>query len=108
MSSWTRLKLCPSSTAAAPGSARSVLAGDRGVGEEAEERPDALAAVRAGPVEREVVADHLVQPVGRRVAVLDEADDLAFGVGDELGEVEIGRASWSSWRAVYTKRVRCR
>ena len=67
-----------------------VIAGDRGVGQQAEEGTDALAAVRAGPVEREVVADHLVQAVGRGIAVLDEADDLAFGVGDELGEVQIG------------------
>ena len=85
-----------------------MVAGDRGVGEEAEERPDALAAVRAGPVEREVVADHLVQPVGRRIAVLDEADDLAFGVGDELGEVQIAGSVVVIVAPVYTKRVRCR
>ena len=46
-----------------------VVAGDAGVGEEAEERPDPLAARCPGPVEGEVVADHLVQPVGRRIAV---------------------------------------
>ena len=68
-----------------------VLARDRGVGQEAEQRPHALAAVRARAVEREVVADHLVQAVGRRVAVPDEAQDLAFGVGDELGQVEVGQ-----------------
>ena len=68
-----------------------VLAGDAGVGQQAEERPHPLAAGRARAVEREVVADHLVQPVGRRIAVADEADDLALRVGDERGEVDIGR-----------------
>ena len=68
-----------------------VVAGDRRVREEAQERSDALAAVPTLPVEREMVADHLVQPVGGRVAVADEPDDLAFGVGDELREVEIRR-----------------
>ena len=67
-----------------------VIARDRGVRQQAEERADPLAAVRAGPIEREVVADHLVQAVGRRIAVLDQPDDLAFGVGDELGEVQLG------------------
>ena len=59
-----------------------VLAGDRGVGEEAEERPHPLAR---GPraVEAQVVADHLVHAVGRRVAVRDEAEDLRLDVGDE-------------------------
>ena len=75
-----------------------VLAGDAGVGEEAEERPHPLAARRARAVEREVVADHLVQPVGRRVAVRDEADDLALGVGDEGGEVDVRAWRSSSWR----------
>ena len=82
-----------------------VVAGDRGVREQAEERPDPLAAVRARAVEREVVADHLVQAVGRRIAVLDEPDDLAFGVGDELGEVEVGERVVIV-APVYTKRVR--
>ena len=50
-----------------------VLAGDAGVGEQAEQRPHPLAARRARPVEAEVVADHLVQPVGRRVAVARRA-----------------------------------
>ena len=67
-----------------------VLAGDAGVGEQAEQRPHPLAARRPRPVEREVVADHLVQPVGRRIAVLHEADDLALGVGDQGGEVDVG------------------
>ena len=68
-----------------------VLAGDAGVGEQAEQRPHPLAARRARAVEREVVADHLVQPVGRRIAILHEPDDLALGVGDEGGEVDVGR-----------------
>ncbi len=68
-----------------------VLARDRGVGQETEQRPHPLAAVRPRPVEREVVADHLVQPVGRRVAVPDEAQDLRLGVGDELGQIEVGQ-----------------
>ena len=88
MSSWTRLKLWPSSTAAAPGRARLVLAGDRGVGEEAEERAHALAGRRPGSVEPEVVADHLVDAVGRRIAVADERQDLVLGRRDELGELE--------------------
>ena len=45
-----------------------VLAGDAGVGEQAEQRPHPLAGRRARAVEREVVADHLVQPVGGRIA----------------------------------------
>ena len=48
------------------GQGLAVVAGDRGVGEQAEEGPHALAAAGARAVEREVVADHLVQPVGRR------------------------------------------
>ena len=67
-----------------------VIARDRGVRQQAEQRADPLAAIRAGAVEREVIADHLVQAVGRRIAVLDQPDDLAFGVGDQLGEVQLG------------------
>ena len=66
-----------------------VVAGDAGVGEQAEQRSHPLAARRPRPVECEVVADHLVQPVGRRIAVLHEADDLALGVGDQGGEVDV-------------------
>ena len=69
---------------------RLVLAGDRGVGEEPEERPHPLAGRRAGPVEPEVVADHLVDAVGRRIAVPDERQDLVLGRGDQLGEVVAG------------------
>ena len=43
---------------------RAVVAGDRRVGEQAEERPHPLAARRAGAVEPEVVADHLVHARG--------------------------------------------
>ena len=67
-----------------------VVAGDAGVGEQAEQGAHPLAARRPGPVEGEVVADHLVQPVGRRIAVAHEADDLALGVGDEGGEIDVG------------------
>ena len=68
-----------------------VIAGDRRVGEKAEEGTNALAAAGARTIEREVVADHLVQAVGRRIAVLYEADDLRLRVGDELFEVQIGQ-----------------
>ena len=68
-----------------------VVAGDAGVGEQAEQRSHPLAARRPRPVECEVIADHLVQPVGRRIAVLHEADDLALGVGDQGGEVDVRR-----------------
>ena len=82
-----------------------VIARDRGVGQEAQQGTDPLAAARAGPIERKVVADHLVEAVGGRIAVLDQPDDLAFGVGDELGEVQLGERR--GHRApVYTKRVR--
>ena len=36
-----------------------------------------------------MIADHLVQPVGRRVAILHEPDDLRLGIGDERREVEL-------------------
>ena len=68
-----------------------VLAGDARVGQQTEQRPHPLAARGTRTVEREVVADHLVEAVGRGIAVLDEADDLALGVGDQLGEVDLGR-----------------
>ena len=84
-----------------------MIAGDRCVREQPEQGSDALAAVATLPVEREVVADHLVQPVGGRVAVLDEPDDLAFGVGDELREVQI-RSRRSSRRQCTPKRVQCK
>src|SRR5688572_5684701 len=67
-----------------------VITGDRGVCQEPEQRADPLATVRTRAIERQVVADHLVQTVGRRIAVLDQPDDLAFGIGDELGEVQVG------------------
>ena len=72
-----------------------VLAGDRGVGEQPEQRTHALAAPGPRAVEAQVVADHLVHARGRRVAVLDDAQDLGLGVGDEDGEVEVAaRRSW--------------
>ena len=86
---------------------RAVIARDRRVGQEAEQGPDPLAAGRAGPIEGQVVADHLVQAVGRRIAVLDEADDLAFGVGDEPARsrsVEIVVIVRQCTRNVYARR----
>ena len=71
------------------GECLAMVAGDRGIGQQAEQRPHPLAAVGALPVERQVVADHLVQAVGRWVAIADESDDLAFGVGDEVVEVQV-------------------
>ena len=67
-----------------------MVAGDRGVGEEAEQRPHALAG-RAGAVQPEVVADHLVHARGRRVGARDDAQDLRLRVGDELRDVRAGR-----------------
>ena len=67
-----------------------VVAGDRGVGEEAQERPHPLAG-RARAVQPEVVAAHLVDAGGRRVRALDEAQDLRLRVGDQLGDVRAGR-----------------
>ena len=88
MSSWTSEKLWPSSTAAAPGEGALVFAGDARVGEEAEQGPHPLAAGRAGAVEGQVIADHVVQTVGGRIAVADQPGDLALGVGDESGEID--------------------
>ena len=70
------------------GQGRLVLAGDRGVGQQPEQRPHPLAG-RAAAVEAEVVADHLVQAPGRRVVVADEAQDLVLGGGDQGGEIEL-------------------
>ena len=89
MSSWTSEKLWPELDRRGARQRAPVLAGDAGVREQAEQRSHPLAARGARAVEREVVADHLVQAVGRRIAVPDEPDDLALGVGDELGEVDI-------------------
>ena len=81
-----------------------VLAGDTRVREEPQERSHALAAGRAGAVEGQVIANHLVQTVGGRVPVLHEAHDLGLGVGDEGGEVDVRDGSRHRG-AVYTKRV---
>ena len=85
-----------------------MVAGDRGVGEQAEQRPDALAARGPGPVEREVVADHLVQAVGRRVAIAARGGRSRLGVGDEGRRGRCRRDAVVIVRAVYTKRVRRR
>ena len=70
-----------------------MVAGDAGVGEEAQQRSDPLAARRPGAIEREVIADHLVQPAGRRIVVADQADDLGLGVGEQGGEIDVLRGS---------------
>ena len=78
-----------------------VLAGDAGVGEQAQQRAHPLAARRTRPVEREVVADHLVEAMGGWIAVADEADDLALGVGDERGEVDLRGRGRHGQRSVH-------
>ena len=71
------------------GQGRSVVAGQRLVGEQAEQRPQPFAARRIR-IEPEVVAHHLVQGRGVRVlGVRDDAQDLRLGVGDQ--QVEVGR-----------------
>ena len=67
-----------------------MLARDARVREEAEQRAHPLAARRARAVQGEVVADHLVEAVRGRIAVLHQADDLALGVGDQLRQVDVG------------------
>ena len=82
----------PISTAAAPGSALRVVAGDGLVGQQADERAHALAAGRVA-VEAHVVADHRVQLAGALVlGARDHAEHLLLGVGDEAVEVD----SWST------------
>ena len=73
-----------------------VVAGDRRVGEEAEERPHPLAGRRPRAVEAEVVADHRVHARGGVVVVADEAEDLLLGVGDQDGRLEDRLGRWSS------------
>src|SRR6478672_7105676 len=84
--------------------AKLVVARDRGVREEPEERSDPLAARGTRAIETEVVADHLVQAVGRGIVILDEADDLGFGVGDQVGEHDVTRGG-GRHRAECTRNV---
>ena len=64
-----------------------MIAGERLVREQAEQRPNALAA-RPVVVESEVVAHHLVERVRALVLdALDDAQDLCLCVGDEQVEV---------------------
>ena len=65
---------------------RLVRTRDRGVGEQPEQGPEALAA-RARPVEAHVVADHLVHPVRRWLPVRHQSPDLSLDGGDERGDV---------------------
>jgi hypothetical protein len=69
------------------GQGRPVVAGDRLVGEQSEQRTQPLAARRLG-VEPEVVADHVVQ-LGRALVLrlLDNAQDLRLRVGDQRIQV---------------------
>ncbi len=70
---------------------RSMVARDRGVGEQPEEGAHALAARAVVAVHPQVVADHLVDAGGRRVAVRDDPHDLVLGVREEEREVDIAR-----------------
>jgi hypothetical protein len=72
------------------GQRATVVAGDRRVGEQAQERPHPLAG-GTGAVQPEVVAAHLVHAGGGWVAPLDESEDLRLGIGDQLGDVRAGR-----------------
>ncbi len=74
-----------------PGQGGGVVAGDRGVGEQAQERSHPLAGRRPIAIEPEVVADHLVGARGRGVVIADEPEDLRLGVGDQGVEVELAR-----------------
>src|SRR3989304_4605686 len=78
MSSCTRLKLWPSSPAAAPGGAGRWW--------------EPLAADAVGAGEAEVVAHLLVhRPRGLILGRVDEAEDLRLGVGDERLQVRRGQ-----------------
>ena len=68
-----------------------VLAGDRLVREQADERPEALAPGPV-PVEAHVVADHRVE-LGRALVLgsLDDPQDRGLGIGDEAVEVDAGQ-----------------
>jgi hypothetical protein len=68
-----------------------VVTGDGRVRQEAEEGAHALATRSIGPVQPEVIPDHLVHADGGGVPVADDAQDLGFGVGEELGEVDVVR-----------------
>ena len=73
------------------GQSGGVIAGDRGVGEQAKERSHPLAGRRAIAVEPKVVADHLVGAGGRGVVIADEPEDLRLGVRDQGVEIELAR-----------------
>ena len=71
------------------GQCRTMLARDRLIREEAEQRTNALAA-RPVVIESEVVAHHLVQGVRSVVLhALDDVEDLVLGIGNQ--QVQIGR-----------------
>ena len=70
---------------------RPVVARDRRIGQQAEQRAHPLAARAVLAVEPEVVADHLVHARRGRVAVRDDPHDLRLGVGEEDGQVDVAR-----------------
>ena len=84
MSSWTRLKLCPSSSAAAPGQRLVIVARERLVRQHAEQRPDPLAARCAAAVDAEVVGEHLVQRPRVPLSLVEHARHLGLDVAENL------------------------
>jgi hypothetical protein len=71
------------------GQGRPVVAGDRFVGQQPEQRTKPFAAL-AAVVQPEVVPNHLVQRGGALVlGLIDDGKDLGLGVGNE--RVEVGR-----------------
>ena len=66
-----------------------MIAGDRFVGQQAEQWTKPFAALAAA-VQPEVVSNHLVQRSGALVlGLIDDGKDLGLGVGNE--RVEVGR-----------------
>ena len=72
-----------------PRQGRPVVARDRRVGEQAQQRPHALAARAVGAVEAKVVADHRVHAGRGRLAILHDPEDLRLRVGEQDGQVEV-------------------
>ena len=67
------------------GQGRPEVAGDRGVGQQPQQRAHPLAGAAAA-VEAQVVAHHLEQAGGGRLAVVQQAHDLALCFGQQLGQ----------------------
>ena len=64
-----------------------VVAGERLVGEHAEQRTHALAARAAAAVQAEVVGEHLVQRPGVAAALVQDARHLGLDVGQDLAKL---------------------